>query len=150
MSLEVLINNDMKAAMLAKDKKKLEALRAIKAAILLIKTGKDMSSGEIPEEVEISTLQRLVKQRKEAAAIYQSQGRADLYDEEMYQVEIIAQYLPEQMSDEDVKKYIQTVIADLQASSIKDMGKVMGVVSNNLAGKVDNKLVSEMVKELLS
>ncbi len=150
MSLEIKINDDIKSAMLAKDAKKLEALRAIKAAILLIKTGKDVSGGEIPESVEISTLQRLVKQRKEAADMYKANNRMDLYEEEAFQISIIEKYLPEQMSDDEVKAIIQKIIADLGVSDVKEMGKVMGAASKQLAGKADNKKISDFVKELLS
>ena len=103
MSLEININNDIKAAMLARDREKLEALRAIKAALLLIKTGKDTATAEVPEEIELSLLQKLIKQRKEAADIYLTQNRKDLYDVEMYQINIIQKYLPEQLSDEEIK-----------------------------------------------
>ena len=103
MKLEILINNDIKSAMLKKDKQKLDALRAIKAALLLEKTSKDTSSGEIPESVELKLLQKLVKQRSEAAAIYREKGRTELAEEEEYQAKIIQAYLPEQMDENDVK-----------------------------------------------
>jgi len=111
MELEILINNDIKQAMLAKDREKLEALRAIKAALLLAKTGKDLSSGEIPEGVELKMLQKLVKQRRESAEIYISQGRQDLADQEIFQATIIEKYLPQQMSEEDIKAIIVDIIA---------------------------------------
>lgn len=150
MSLEIRINEDIKSAMLSKDKAKLEALRAIKAALLLIKTGKDHSSGEIPESLEISTLQRLVKQRREAADMYKEQNREDLYNEEIFQLEIIQKYLPEQLSEEEVKAALQKIIADVNATSAKDMGKVMQVAQKEFAGKADNKVVSALVKQLLN
>jgi uncharacterized protein len=149
MSLAEKINNDIKQAMLAKDKRKLEALRAIKSGLLLLKTGKDTSSGEIPESVEMQLLQKLVKQRREAAEIYNSKGREDLAEEETFQAGIIEQYLPQQMDDEELKKVVQEIIAEAGASSVKDMGKVMGVASRKLAGKADNKKISLIVKELL-
>ncbi len=149
MSLEQIINNDIKATMLAKDTKKLEALRAIKAALLLIKTGKDMSSGEIPESVEVSTLQKLIKQRKEAAEMYKNNGRQELHDEEIYQVGIIEQYLPAQLSDEEINSVVKKIIEQTGAKDVKDLGKVMGAASKELAGKADNKKVSEIVKQLL-
>ncbi len=149
MSLEIKINDDIKAAMLNKDKRSLEALRAIKAALLLIKTGKDTSDGDIPESLEISTLQRLVKQRRESAEIYKSQGRDDLLEEEIFQLKIIETYLPQQMSEEDVKQKLQEIMTNLGASSMKDMGKVMGEAQKEFAGKADNKVVSSLVKELL-
>ncbi|MEI6821755.1 MAG: GatB/YqeY domain-containing protein [Bacteroidota bacterium] len=150
MSLEIIINDDIKAAMLARDKDKLEALRAIKAALLLIKTGKDTATAEVPEEIELSLLQKLIKQRKEAADIYLAQNRKDLYDVEMFQVNIIQKYLPEQLSDEDIKAIINTIIAETGAQGIKDMGKVMGLAGKQLTGKADNKIVAAYVKELLT
>ncbi len=150
MNLEILINNDIKSAMLQKDKKKLEALRAIKAALLLEKTGKDRSTDEIPESVEMKLLQKLVKQRKEAAAIYREQGRKDLAEEDEYQAEIIESYLPEQMDESEIEAVVKQVIEETGASTIKDMGKVMGVVTKQLAGKADNRVVSGIVKKLLS
>ncbi len=149
MGLEITINDDIKAAMLAKDKRKLEALRAIKAALLLEKTGKDASSGEIPGEVEIKLLQRLVKQRKESAALYKEQSRTDLEEDEVYQASIISKYLPEQMSEEEVASIVSEIIKVTGASSMKDMGKVMGMASKKLAGKADNKSISQLVKKLL-
>lgn len=150
MSLELKINNDIKEAMLSKNKEKLEALRGIKAALLLIKTGKDVSSGEIPEELEISTLQKLIKQRKEAADIYNSQNRKDLADVELAQVAIIEQYLPEQLGSEQVRELVQKIVAETGANGMKDMGKVMGLATKQLAGKAESKIVADMVKEILS
>ena len=150
MELEKLINNDLKEAMKAKDKRKLEALRAIKAALLLEKTGKDVTDGEIPESVELKLLQKLVKQRKESAILYREQNRPELAEEEEYQVSIIEKYLPEQMSEEEVKSIIEKIVADTGASSMKDMGRVMGMAAKQLAGKADNKAISNIVKGLLS
>jgi uncharacterized protein len=149
MSLAEKINNDIKQAMLAKDKRKLEALRAVKAGLLLIKTGKDKTSGEIPETVEMQLLQKLVKQRREAAEIYAGQGRNDLVEEETFQAAIIENYLPKQMDDDELKEMIRDLISEAGATSIKDMGKVMGIASKKLAGKADNKKISEIVKNLL-
>lgn len=150
MSLEIQINSDIKTAMLAKDKKTLEALRAVKAGLLLIKTGGDIHSEEIPESVEMQLLQKLVKQRKESAGIYAAQNRADLADDELFQAEIIEKYLPKQISEEEIKILIQELIHKNGASSIKDMGRIMGLASKELAGKADNKTISLIVKELLS
>lgn len=150
MSLEIVINNDIKAAMIAKDKKKLAALRAIKAALLLEKTGKDISGGEIPESVEMKLLQKQVKQRKEAAELYHQQNRADLAEDEEYQAGIIEAYLPQQMDEETLKAEIQKIVLEIGANSMKDMGKVMGMASNKFAGQADNKLISSIVKQLLS
>jgi uncharacterized protein YqeY len=149
MSLEIKINDDIKQAMLAKDTRKLGALRAIKAALLLEKTGKDVSSGEIPESVELKLLQKLVKQRRESAGIYVGQNRPDLADEENYQAAIIEAYLPAQMSDEELKAIVSKVIASVGATSIRDMGKVMGMATKEVAGRADNQVVSAVVKELL-
>lgn len=149
MSLEITINSDIKAAMIAKDKRKLEALRAIKAALLLIKTGKDTQFAEIPEDIELKTLQKLIKQRKESAVIYKEQNRTEQYEEEMYQAAIIEAYLPAQMSEDDVANVITDIIAQTGATSMKDMGKVMGMASKQLAGKTDNSMISKIVKEKL-
>lgn len=149
MGLEIQINNDIKAAMLARDKKKLEALRAIKAALLLEKTGKDISSGEIPESVEMKILQKLVKQRKESAAIYREKNRVEMAEDEEFQSNIIEQYLPDQMSEAEVEEIITGIIAETGASTIKDMGRVMGMASKKLAGKADNKTISIIVKQKL-
>lgn len=150
MELEKLINEDIKQTMLAKDAKKLEALRAIKAALLLEKTGKDTSGGEIPESVELKLLQKLVKQRRESAETYIAQNRPDLAEVEIFQAQIIEKYLPEQMSADDVKKVVSDAIAQTGAAGMKDMGKVMGIVSKQLEGKADNKMIASLVKELLS
>ena len=149
MSLEIKINEDIKQAMLSKDKDKLEALRAIKAALLLIKTGKDTSSMEIPENLEVSTLQRLIKQRREAAETYKAQDRMDLYEVEVSQIEIIQKYLPEQLSEEEIKATLTDIIKETGAASAKDFGKVMGTASAKFAGKADNKVVAEIAKQLL-
>jgi uncharacterized protein YqeY len=148
MELEKLINNDIKNAMLAKDPEKLEAIRAIKAALLLEKT-KEGTTGEIPESVELKILQKLVKQRRESAEIYASAGREDLAKKELFEASIIEKYLPQQMGEEELTEKIRQIITQIQATSIKDMGKVMAVASKELAGKADNKTVSEIVKKLL-
>ena len=150
MSLEKRINEDIKQAMLARDKRKLEALRAIKAGLLLEKTGKDVSGGEIPESVELKMLQKLVKQRKDSAAIYRDKERIEMAEEEEYQAAIIEKYLPEQMSPEEVEAIVKNIIADTGVSSMKDMGKVMGIASKQLAGKADNKLISGFVRKFLA
>lgn len=149
MNLAERINEDIKQAMLAKDKRKLDALRAIKAGLLLLKTGKDTSSGEIPESLELQMLQKLIRQRRETAEIYLQQNRQDLADEELFQAQIIEQYLPQPLSTEELRKALSEIITETGATSIKDMGKVMGVATKKLAGKADNKTISEMVKSLL-
>lgn len=147
MTLEERINADIKAAMLAKERKKLDALRAVKSAILLLKTN---GSGEaISEEAEIACLQKLVKQRKESAELYKQQNRMDLYEDEAFQQAVIEAYLPEQMSEEEIRTELQKIISETGASSMKDMGKVMGAAQKAFAGRADNKLVSTIVKELL-
>ncbi|MCL2131320.1 MAG: GatB/YqeY domain-containing protein [Lentimicrobiaceae bacterium] len=147
MSLEQRINEDIKAAMLAKEKEKLNALRAVKAAILLLKTSE--GNVEITEEIEINLLQKLAKQRRDAAELYKNQNREDLYQEEIEQLEFISQYLPEQLSEEDIANVLQTLIAENNLSGMKDMGKLMGLASKKMAGKADNKIISEIVKKIL-
>ncbi len=148
MSLELKINDDIKAAMLARDAKKLEALRAIKAALLLEKV-KEGATGEVSEDVELKILQKLVKQRRESADIYTNANRADLADKELYDASVIETYLPKQMSEDEVAAIIRKIVADTGATSVKDMGKVMGAASKELAGKADNKMISTIVKSLL-
>lgn len=150
MELEKLINNDLKQAMLAKDKEKLDALRAIKAALLLEKTGKDVTSLEIPDEVEVQLLAKLIKQRKAAVEIYTAQNRQDLADVELFQISIIEKYLPQQISEEELRNVIKDVIVSVGATSVKDMGKVMAAATKSLAGKAENKMISNIIKELLS
>lgn len=150
MSLEIIINDDIKQAMLARDKRKLNALRAIKAALLLEKTGTDVSGSEVPENIELKLLQKLVKQRKESAILYKEQNRADLADEEEFQASIIENYLPEQISEKEILELVKNIISETGASSMKDMGRVMGMAAKQLAGQADNKTVSGIVKELLS
>lgn len=147
MSLELTINEDIKKAMLAKDKKSLDALRAIKSAILLLKT--DKGGGDITPEIEMSTLQKLVKQRKESAEMYKAQGRTDLYEEEVNQLNIISQYLPAQLSQEEITAKLQSLIAENGLAGMKDMGKLMGMATKAFAGRADNKTVSAIVKTLL-
>ncbi len=145
MTLTEKINADIKSAMLAKEKDKLEALRAIKAALLLEST----KGGEVTADVEAKMLQKMYKQRIEAADIYKQQGRKDLEDPEMFQANIIKTYLPEQMSEEQIRAVIKEVIAQVGATSAADMGKVMGPSMVKLQGKADGKLISAIVKELL-
>ena len=146
MALEEKINADIKSAMLAKEAAKLEALRAIKSAILLLKT----SPEGLNDDTEMKALLKMVKQRKETADLYITQNRKDLADVEIAQAAVIEAYLPKQMSEEDVKAEVAKIITSVGASSPADMGKVMGVASKQLAGKADGKLISTIVKELLS
>lgn len=145
MTLTERIDADIKSAMLAKEKEKLEALRAIKSALLLAKTSGD----NISPETEIKLLQKLVKQRKETAEIYKSQNRTDLEQIELFQANIIENYLPAPMSTEELKEFIKNIINQTGATSVKDMGKVIGLASKELAGKADNKTISDIVKQLL-
>lgn len=150
MELEKKINDDIKQAMLSKDSRKLAALRAIKAALLLEKTGKDVAAGIIPDEVELKMLQKLVKQRREAAAIYLQQQRPDLAEEESYQAEIIEAYLPAKLSDDELREMIAKAISSTGVSGVKEMGKVMGLVSKQVAGRAENSLIATIIKEMLS
>ena len=146
MALEEKINTDIKTAMLAKDAARLEALRAVKSAILLLKT----SAEGYTDDTEIKALQKMVKQRKETAEIYVTQSRKDLADVELFQAGVIEAYLPKQMAEEEIKAEIAKIISAVGASSPADMGKVMGVASKQLAGKADGKIISIVVKEMLS
>lgn len=148
MSLEAKLMTDLKAAMKAKDQAALRSIRAIKAAILLAKT--DGSGQEITEEKEIKMLQKLVKQRQDSLSIYEEQGRDDLAQTEKEEIEVISKYLPEQMSEDDLKAFITNLISETGAEGMKDMGRVMGMASAKLAGKADGKTISSIVKEMLS
>lgn len=148
MSLTNQINQDIKAAMLAKEKGKLEALRAIKAALLLEATKE--GGGDITEDAEIGILKKLYKQRRDAAAIYVEQNRADLAETENFQADVIEKYLPEQMSEEAVAEVIEAVIAKVGATGPSDMGKVMGAAMGQLKGKADGGVISKVVKEKLA
>jgi len=143
------IDQEIKQAMLAKDQAKLRGLRAIKAAILLAKTEKGQSD-ELTDEAEMKILQRLVKQRKESATIYKEQGREDLFTVEQEEIDVINQFLPQQMDDDAIAKVVSRIIAETGATSIKEMGKVMGLANKELAGKADGKLIGELVKSQLA
>ncbi len=147
MSLTEQINADVKEAMKARDKEKLAALRAIKSALMLEAT-KD-GSGEVSEEAGMKILQKLHKQRKDAAALYKEQDRPDLLEDEVFQANIIEAYLPAQMSEEEISVVVKEIIAKTGASSPADMGKVMGAAMGQLSGKADGKLISKLVKENL-
>ena len=149
MTLEERINEDIKAAMLAREKEKLNALRAIKSAILLAKTSKG-AADTMSEEAEIKLLKQLVKQRQDSAAIYKEQNRDDLYQEEKAQLDVISAYLPQMMSEEEIEATLKQIIADNGFAGMKDMGKVMGMATKTFAGKADNKTVSDIVKRLLA
>ncbi|WFO17966.1 GatB/YqeY domain-containing protein [Cellulophaga baltica 4] len=145
MSLQDQVMTEMKTAMKAKDKVALESLRAIKSALLLMQT--ENGSGEaISEDAEIQLVQKLVKQRKDSAAIFIEQGREDLAAPELEQVAIIEKFLPEQLSEEEIEKVVVQTIEATGAAGMKDMGKVMGMVSKELAGQADGKTISMIVK----
>lgn len=149
MSLQENIDKDIKSAMLSKDAARLRGLRAIKAALLVAKSEKG-ATDVLTDETEIKVLQKLVKQRKESAEIYQQQNRDDLYQIELEEMQVIEAYLPKQMSREEVAVHVKDAIVRSGAVSMKDMGKVMGLVNKELAGKADGKAISELVKELLA
>lgn len=147
MSLEQKIAQDLKEAMRAKDKVALRGIRAIKAALLLAQT--DGSHAEMTEDKEIKLLQKLVKQRKDSLEIYEKQNREDLAQTEKEEISIIEKYLPKQMDAAELEAFIKDIIAKTGAASMKDMGKVMGMASKQLAGKADGKTISGVVKQLL-
>lgn len=149
MSLQAQIMDAMKAAMKAKDSRALEALRAIKSEILLAQSASGAQDG-LSEKEEIAILSKLVKQRKDSAAIFTEQGREDLASPELEQVEVIAQFLPAQLSEEEIAQTIDAIIAQTGASSMKDMGKVMGMANGQMAGKADGKTIAMLVKAKLS
>ena len=149
MGLEEKINADLKAAMMAKDEVGLRGIRAIKSAILLAKTEKG-STGVITPEKEVQMLQKLVKQRKDSITEFEKANRQDLIVKEQQEVAIIEKYLPSMMSEDEVREVVKKAIAETGATTQKEMGKVMGLVSKQLAGKADNKLVADTVKSLLS
>ncbi|NNJ87768.1 MAG: GatB/YqeY domain-containing protein [Eudoraea sp.] len=149
MSLQEKVMQEMKSAMKAKDAVALESLRAIKSALLLAQTDKG-GGGSLSEADEIKMVQKLVKQRKDSAAIYIDQGREDLAATELSQIAIIEKFLPEQLSEEAVEKVVQSTINKVGADGMKDMGKVMGLVTKELAGKADGKTISNIVRKHLS
>jgi len=147
MSLEAKIGTDLKTAMRAKDKVALRSIRAIKAQILLAKT--DGSGKELDEGGEIKLLQKMVKQRKDSLSIFEKQDRAELAQTEREEIEVIERYLPKQMGEAELTTVLQDIITKTGASSMRDMGKVMGMASKQLGGKADGKTISGIVKKLL-
>ena len=143
------LSEEMKNAMRSKDSLKLESLRAIKYAVLLAQTSGGGNSGELTDEDAIKLLQRLVKQRKESAAIFRDQNRPDLAETEEAQAAIIEEFLPVQMSDDELESTVGLIIETSEASGMKDMGKVMGMASKQLAGKADGKRIADTVKKML-
>lgn len=148
MSLQDSVMTALKTAMKSKDTVALTALRSIKSAILLARTSG--SDSELTEEDEFKLLQKLVKQRRDSAAIFTEQNRSDLAEPELAEVEVISQFLPQMLDISEVEKVVVDTIAFLGASGMKDMGRVMGVVSKTLAGKTDGKTISTLVKAKLS
>lgn len=148
MSLELTISEAIKTAMRAKDRVALDSLRAVKSQILLLKT--EALGAEVSPEQEIAILQRMVKQRKDSYDQFTAQGRNDLAEVEEAQMKIIEQFLPKQLSPEELEAKMKQIIAETGATSMKDLGKVMGVASKTFAGKSDGKSISEMAKKLLS
>ncbi|OBS11957.1 glutamyl-tRNA amidotransferase [Elizabethkingia miricola] len=148
MSLEVQVMDAMKTAMKEKDKVALDALRAIKAQIILVKT--DGKGADVTPEQEIAILQRMVKQRKDSMEQFNAQNRQDLAEIEEAQTKVIEKFLPAQLSAEELEAEIKKIIAESGAEGTKDLGKVMGLASKALAGKSDGKSISEMAKKLLS
>jgi uncharacterized protein len=149
MSLEQIIMADLKAAMLSRDENALRSLRAIKAAITLVKTSEGAGGAISPEE-EIKLLQKLIKQRKDSLEIYRQQNRPDLAQVEREEIEIIEKYLPKQLNKDDLKQALAEIIKGLGASSISDLGKVMGIATQQFAGQADGKTISALARELLS
>lgn len=148
MNLDQNINNELKDAMLSKNEVKLRTIKAIKAAFIIAKTDKG-STGEISEEQEIKILQKLFNQRKESFEIFTKENRPELALREKEEMDIITAYLPAQMSDDELKIIVQSTIAETSATSVKDMGKVIGSVSKKVAGKAEGARISSLVKELL-
>ncbi len=142
------INSDIKAAMLAKEREKLDALRAIKSALMLEAT--KGSDSAVSDETATKVMMKLHKQRMDAAEIYKEQGRDDLLADEMSQAEVIQAYLPEPMSEDEVEEIVKRIISEVGASSMADMGKVMGKASAELSGKADGKLISGFVRKILN
>jgi len=149
MSLKQQIDTDIKSAMLAKNKEELMALRSIKSLILLAETEKGVSA-EISSEAESKLLMKAAKQRKESAEIFQKEGRDELAQKELLELEVISRYLPKQMSEEEVTVEVKKIIEQVGAKGPQDMGKVMGTATKQLAGKADGKMISEIVKKILA
>ncbi len=150
MSLETNINDEIKKAMLAKDQVSLRALRAVKSAIQLAKTSDGAAGAELTDAQELQILQKLVKTRKDSLDIYKQQNRPDLAEKEQEEVAVIERFLPKQMDAEELKAEIQKILTETGATSMKDMGKVMGAANARLAGRADGRSISETVKALLS
>jgi uncharacterized protein len=149
MSLKQQIDNDIKSAMLAKNKEELTALRSVKSLILLAETEKGVTA-EISQETENKLLMKAAKQRKESAEIFQKEGRDELAKKELFELEVISRYLPKQLSEDEIAGEVKKIIEQVGAKGPQDMGKVMGTATKQLAGKADGKMISEIVKKLLA
>ncbi len=149
MSLKQQIDSDIKSAMLAKNKEELMALRSIKSLILLAETEKGVTA-EISSEAESKLLMKAAKQRKESAEIFQKEGRDELAQKELLELEVISRYLPKQLSEEEISSEVKKIIEQVGAKGPQDMGKVMGTATKQLAGKADGKMISEIVKKILA
>jgi len=147
MSLTDTIAKDLMFAMKNKQTEKLEALRAVKTAFILART--NAGNTQLTDDEELKIIQKLVKQRKDSAAEFSAQNRTDLAAKELAEADVISEYLPKQLSPDEIKEVVARIISETGAASIKDMGKVMGVASKELAGKADGKIISDIVKELL-
>lgn len=148
MTLFETVNAGIKSAMKARDRERLEALKGIKAEFLLIKTAPE-NNGEVTDANALKALVRMVKQRKESAELYASQGRQDLADEELSQVKVIEEFLPKPLTDEELTAQVKAIISQVGATSMKDMGRVMGLATKQLAGKAEGRAISAKVKALL-
>jgi uncharacterized protein YqeY len=149
MNLFDTVNADIKKAMLAKEKEKLEALRSVKAAFLMAKTEKG-ASDELSDDAALKIIQKLVKQRKDSAELYKANNREELYAKELAEAVVIEQYLPAQMSEEEITIAIKEIVQQVGASGPQDMGKVMGMASKKLSGKAEGRLIAQKVKEILA
>ncbi len=148
MSLESKVQDALKKAMIAKDQVSLRTLRAIKAAVLLIKTEKGFS-GEVTDAQELATLQKMVKQRREAMNIFETQGRTDLAEIEKEEIAVIERFLPEQLAEDEIKAIVKEIVEQTNASSMKDMGKVIGIANQKIAGRAEGATIANIVKSML-
>lgn len=148
MALKSKIEGEIKSAMLAKDKDRLRALRSIKSLIMLAETEKGVQA-ELTEDAEMSILVKAAKQRKDSLDVFEKQGRQDLADVEKQELSVIEEFLPKQMSEDEMRAELEQIVQEVGATSMKEMGKVMGVASKKMAGRADNKKMSEIIKSLL-
>jgi hypothetical protein len=148
MSLEITVQNALKAAMLAKDQGALRTLRALKSAIIIIKMEKGFE-GEVSEEQELKLLQKLTKQRKDSRKIYLDQNRPDLADKETEEILVLEAFLPKQLSEEELTTILKEIVSDSGASSIRDMGQIIGIANVKVAGQAEGQIIAKIVKDLL-